>query len=39
MQMFGHKLEKYVSSYNAIKVLGRGSKTQLQVSRNLNQLT
>ena len=36
--MFGHKLNKYEYFY-PIEVVGRGSETQLQVCKNLKQLT
>ena len=39
-QMFGLKLNKYdMSNFYSLEVVGRGSESQLQVSKNLNYLT
>ena len=39
LQMFGLKLNKYMSNFHPLEVVGRGCETQLQVGENLNKLT
>ena len=36
LQMFGLKLNKYMSNFHPLEVVGRGSETQLQVGEKLN---
>ena len=37
--MFGLKLNTYMSNFQPLEVVDRGSETQLQVGENLNKLT
>ena len=34
LQMFGFKLNKYMSNFQPLEVVGRGSETQHQVAEN-----
>ena len=38
LQMFGLKLNKYMSNFQPLEVVGRGNETQLEVVENLNSI-